>query len=1218
MKKLHTFSIIFTIVLMQAFCIVAHAESSAMPLSNGIKAVYAGGGFNIILKDDGTIDTWGNGIIGSPPELTNVKEAACGGDFAVALQSDGTAISWGGRFSSTPRKNIRKVSAGYIHSVALMEDGTITAWGDNYDSECDTPSKYKTPSSIITQTPTSTQTPIQTPMPTQTSIQTPCQTTEVTNTPSIVDDYGDSIETAHDISFGNEINGNFVSDNDIDYFKITPFSSGQYDIYIDESIPCNVCDEKGTILEPLSHFSNSQSFDLQSSNTYYIKISKGYNSSNTYHFAIDLSSDDDFSDSIKGSKELPVNIAVSGRIFNWSDEDVFKIVQSEDFYADFYFDVADNIIYDFMDENGNILVSDKFYSGKSSDFLYKLKGGKTYFLKLKTDIDQSFIKYKVSYKKFAIDFNEITNNAKSLDFGNIISGKIIGEDYFQILKFIPKQSGAYNFLSDNNYNYGASDSHKYIYYIIDSSGEVLDGKYNDYSLTADQSYYLILESPFHIDVSYLINISMLSDDYGNIISNSENLESYSSITGAITYAGDIDTFRINQDIKNDMAVTISCKGYATIKILNNSGDIISVQDIDDCETIEFTKEQLTGKSYYICLSRKYPKVPDDITYKIMTAYIDRNSTDNFQSAKEIKVGQTIVENFSSAYDIDYYKFIPKKTGIYYFADKSGSYLTIDILDRSGNILNNEEGYYSLTADQVYYIKTSQTVSNLLNYSFSINCQIEDDYGNDSDTAHELVLNSTVDGVIDYVGDTDWFIMKAEKAGTYCIEQNSIDNEYPLNSIEVYNSHGDIIPTTRCSLDDINYKYYFNLTENQTCYIKILVYGYVFDKYNYTFKLEGPIPDDCGNSLSSSTTIVLDKTVTGSIEYLSDKDVYSFRTDEKGSYDILMDDNSNLYVKLYDNQGNLIYDDKYQPNKITYNNLSSNTIYYLQISGRSGLTNYKFKISSPIPEDDNTTTDSEVITLNAELKKRIDFVGDKDNFIFTPNASGYYLIMINSELSISTHVTTYGMFPDEVYKSTEPNILLYLKEGISYNIQCEGANNSENGVYSILVNDTPRMKPAYTIKGRVAIDFSEDKADFFSVKRMFKVEIEGSDIYTYTKEDGSFEIADIPENLTGYTIKISKSNFLTRKIKNVVLQSDYTINDPIDMWAGDLVINGENDGSINIKDIIEIAKSFNSKSGDSVYHEWLDLNNDNAINMMDIMIIAKHFNCTTESYTNGVN
>ena len=74
--------------------------------------------------------------------------------------------------------------------------------------------------------------------------------------------------------------------------------------------------------------------------------------------------------------------------------------------------------------------------------------------------------------------------------------------------------------------------------------------------------------------------------------------------------------------------------------------------------------------------------------------------------------------------------------------------------------------------------------------------------------------------------------------------------------------------------------------------------------------------------------------------------------------------------------------------------------------------------------------------------------------------------------------------------------------------------------------------------------------------------------------------------------------------------------PIKIWAGDIEKNGVQDGAINMSDIIEIAKVFNSMTGDAKYDADSDFTKDGSINMADVIIVAKHFNATGSSYPNN--
>jgi hypothetical protein len=126
---------------------------------------------------------------------------------------------------------------------------------------------------------------------------------------------------------------------------------------------------------------------------------------------------------------------------------------------------------------------------------------------------------------------------------------------------------------------------------------------------------------------------------------------------------------------------------------------------------------------------------------------------------------------------------------------------------------------------------------------------------------------------------------------------------------------------------------------------------------------------------------------------------------------------------------------------------------------------------------------------------------------------------------------------------------------------------------------------YTLSGYVKPDFnfSNNAAE---LKAGFKVEIEDGSSSCITDSNGYFELTNVPKSgRTGYTLKISKVGYLSRKVPNIVVDSSREVSTeavPILMWAGDLPVNGIQDDAINIADIMEIVNSFNSAFGSNKY------------------------------------
>lgn len=198
---------------------------------------------------------------------------------------------------------------------------------------------------------------------------------------------------------------------------------------------------------------------------------------------------------------------------------------------------------------------------------------------------------------------------------------------------------------------------------------------------------------------------------------------------------------------------------------------------------------------------------------------------------------------------------------------------------------------------------------------------------------------------------------------------------------------------------------------------------------------------------------------------------------------------------------------------------------------------------------------------------------------------------------------------------------YTEVGLDYNAGFVGALAGIIKHYGSVVpsnlpspSPLPSTSPAgCTVSGYIAPDFTFSSSAAPILKKGFKVEIEGTGIWTETDENGYFELKNVEPDSTGYTLKISKDSFMTREIKNVKVSSAgvklSTESSPVLLWAGDII----KDDAINIADIMEVAKAFNTASTDAKYAVKLDLNRDNAINITDIMIITRHFNTSNTNY-----
>jgi len=156
-----------------------------------------------------------------------------------------------------------------------------------------------------------------------------------------------------------------------------------------------------------------------------------------------------------------------------------------------------------------------------------------------------------------------------------------------------------------------------------------------------------------------------------------------------------------------------------------------------------------------------------------------------------------------------------------------------------------------------------------------------------------------------------------------------------------------------------------------------------------------------------------------------------------------------------------------------------------------------------------------------------------------------------------------------------------------------------------------------ISGYVGVNFNYSPDVEEQILSGFTVKVEGTDISTKTDANGYFEISDIPEDMKECTLEISKSGYLKRYVKvagvgtgNTAVSSEDA---PTVLWAGDAQIDGVQDGAINLEDLMQLAKAFNTESSDEQYVTDLDFNKDGVINMIDIFILIKNYNTASSSY-----
>ena len=218
---------------------------------------------------------------------------------------------------------------------------------------------------------------------------------------------------------------------------------------------------------------------------------------------------------------------------------------------------------------------------------------------------------------------------------------------------------------------------------------------------------------------------------------------------------------------------------------------------------------------------------------------------------------------------------------------------------------------------------------------------------------------------------------------------------------------------------------------------------------------------------------------------------------------------------------------------------------------------------------------------------------------------------------------YRTYNEDNFSSVDSYELFLFGYNVEYSFRAALVDlSSSNGetIYSDVVTFKSSPPPTAIVNknkiyGYVAPEFYKNT----NVDRSgFTVSINGGAATTTTDSEGYFSFDTSSNKNIFYNIKISKPGYIERNIDlgflwkasserkvNVSQNGAYSI-----MMCGDI----NNDSSVNMSDVIQIAKSFNLTKGMEGFNDAADFNRDNVVNMNDIVLAAQNFNMSASNYS----
>ena len=429
--------------------------------------------------------------------------------------------------------------------------------------------------------------------------------------------------------------------------------------------------------------------------------------------------------------------------------------------------------------------------------------------------------------------------------------------------------------------------------LYDADGSFLDSN-DDYETFASRLYW---EAPSSVERyvavegygtgTYTLTVSLVIDDHGNSEGDATAIRVGTEVRGAVDYDGDIDYFRFQAERGQSYQIDVALGTLNDSIVYLYDGDgwfMLTNDDEEYWETPSSGERYVTVEGY------------GTGTYTLTVSLVDDHGND-FESATRLVVGEAVSLELENEDDIDVFVFRARSGAEYvlspyweYYSFRE-SYTERPLLTvysangqehtrlmgydfHENGVRSIDLGWQALTGGDYYIVigdgNTVGAGAIILRNRAVSNSTIVDDHGDDIDDATVAAVGADVEGVIGYLGDSDYFRFIAERGQLYQIDValGSLPDSVlmllaPAGWQLAYNDdHGDSLAS----------RIFWEAPESGVYYLEVLGYG--VGSYTLTVS-QSTIVDDHGDDIDDATVAAVAADVEGLIDYQGDSDYFRF-------------------------------------------------------------------------------------------------------------------------------------------------------------------------------------------------------------------------------------------------------------------------------------------------------------------------------------------------------
>ena len=610
-------------------------------------------------------------------------------------------------------------------------------------------------------------------------------------------------------------------------------------------------------------------------------------------------------------------------------------------------------------------------------------------------------------------------------------------------------------------------------------------------------------------------------DHGNARAIATEVAVGQGISSVIDYEDDADFFRffaIGGEVYEIYAAT-ETENNGRLQLWDSEGRRLahSYGAASGPESV-ITWEAPESEYYYISVEEGsswfYTGVPISYMLRISPSDIEDDHGNNRESPTDVAVGGQTEGSLDYDGDVDVFGFNARAGELYEIE------LDLRTLERSSLTILDSNGWgVAQSRDEVvapkivwaavdsgqYYVEVAGTwetegIRGRGTYIVSVSVSdIEDDHGNDTESATDVVVGQEIEGNVDYRSDIDVFRFSANRGQAYEIDVELVTLED--SGLKIFDEDREELAYNDDYGNSLASRIAWGSEDSGDYYIEVFGWD-ITGSYVLSVRL---IADDHGSDTESATVIGVGEEVEGNVEFEGDIDLFLLSATRGEAYEIkvalgtLVDSE----LAIIDKDGEeLAYNDDYGDSvasRIAWVAEESGD-YYIEVFGWDITGSYVLSVTLIADDHGNDTDSATVIGVGEDVQGNLDYEGDIDVFGLSATRGGIYEIDValgtleDSELVIINSEGVELAYNDDYGDSWGSRIAWVPEMSGDYYIEVAGWDEMGSYVLSVTVIEDDYGNERSSAKVIVVGDEVEGRLDYEGDIDLFRLSATRGGIY----------------------------------------------------------------------------------------------------------------------------